>query len=80
MLPQPKKALQRSETETRRELLGGTEEKSVSLMRGKDKLEDMDNGHITGQYSIFGRTTGGQHFQPEYFLTHLKNYLASFIL
>ena len=37
-------------------------------------------GHITRQYLIFGRTTGGQHFQLEYLQRYLKNYFASFIL
>ena len=37
-------------------------------------------GHITQQYLIFGRTTGGQHFQLEYLQRYLKNCFASFIL
>ena len=37
-------------------------------------------GHITRQYLIFGRTTGGQHFQLEYLQRYLKNCFASFIL
>ena len=37
-------------------------------------------GHITQQYLIFGRTTGGQRFQLEYLQRYLKNCFASFIL
>ena len=37
-------------------------------------------GHITQQYLILGRTTGGQHLQLEYLQRYLKNCFASFIL
>ena len=36
-------------------------------------------GHITLQCLIFGRTTGGQHFQLENLQRYLNNYFASFI-
>ena len=48
------------------------------------RLDDLGQargyGHITQQYLIFGRTTGGQHFQLEYLQRYLKNCFASFIL
>ena len=35
-------------------------------------------GHINRQYLIFGRTTGGQHFQLEYFQRYLFEKLFCF--
>ena len=67
---------------------------AVVIISGKSNIENMWNNIFQGQargygdmdisldntYLIFGRTTGGQHFQLENLQRYLKNYFASFKL